>query len=270
LDDPKFRISKVVMRAIVNMLEKVATSPFSLLGALFGGGGEELGWQDFTAGSAALTADDTKKLDSLVKGLAARPALQLEISGSIEPDGDHQGLQRAALDREIRERIWMKLRKTEQATNSVDQIILTPDERAHWVKKIYAEAVAVGKITPALIAANTNLAAYAAQVLPRKAIAGKGATQLIQAKKSAVKNQSAAGTTYQTKLVPPPDPMEAVLLATFNISQNDLEVLASNRAKAVQACILQTGKVEASRLFLKAGAAEGVRSDGCRVYLQFR
>jgi hypothetical protein len=270
LSKPDFHISKVVWRAIENILVKVATSPFSLLGALFGGGGEELGWQDFALGNAVLTADDTKKLDSLVKGLDARPALQLEIAGSVEPDGDREGLQRVALDREIRTRVWMKLRKAEQATNSVDQVVLSADERANGLKKIYAEAEAAGKITPELIAANTNLAAYAAQVLPRKAIASKGATQLMQAEKGAVKNQSDAGTTYQTKLVPTPDPMEAVLLATFTISQNDLETLAASRAKAVQAYILQTGKVEASRLFLKAGAAEGVRSDGSRVYLQFR
>jgi hypothetical protein len=270
IDDPKLRIGKVVERAIMNILEKVATSPFSLLGALFGGGGEELGWQDFTAGSAELTAVDKQKLDSLVKGLFARPALQLEISGSVEPDGDREGLQRAALDRELRTRVWMKLRKAEQATNSVDQIVLTPDERAHWVKKIYAEAEAAGKITPELIAANTNLAAYAAAVLPRRMVIEKGATQLMQYEKSAVKNYSAAETSYQTKLVPPPDPMEALLLAISPVGQNDLETLATSRAKAVQAYLLQTGKVEASRLFLKAGAAEGVRSDGSRVYLQFR
>jgi hypothetical protein len=270
IDDPKFRIGKVVTRAIVNILEKVATSPFSLLGALFGGGGEELGWQDFAAGSAVLTADDTKKLDSLVKGLYARPALGLEISGSIDPDGDREGLQRAALDREIRTRVWMKLLKAEQATNSVEQLVLTPDDRARYVKKIYAEAEAAGKITPALIAANTNLAAYAAQVLPRKLAVKKGATQLMQPKKSAVKNQSAAGTGYQTKLVPPPGPMEAVLLATFPVSQDDLETLAANRAKTVQAYLLQTGKVEASRLFLKESQAGGLRGDGSRVYLQFR
>jgi len=58
LDDPKFRIGKVVMRVIVNILEKVATSPFSLLGAAFGGGGEELGYEDFSPGSAELTAAD--------------------------------------------------------------------------------------------------------------------------------------------------------------------------------------------------------------------
>jgi hypothetical protein len=268
-DDPKFRIGKVVERAVVNILEKVATSPFSLLGALFGGGGEELGYQDFTAGGAELTAPDKQKLDSLAKGLYARPALQLEISGSVEPEGDREGLQRAALDREIRTRLWMKLRKAEQATNSVDQIALTPDDREHYIRKLYAEAEAEGKITPQLIAANTNLAAYAAQVLPRKVIAEKQATQLMHSKKSAVKSQS-AGAAYQTKLVPPPDPMEAVLLATFPIGQNDLEALAANRAKAVQAYLLQMGKVEASRLFLKTGAAESVRSDGSRVYLQFR
>ena len=91
LDDPKFRIHKVVERAIVNILEKVATSPFSLLGALFGGGGgEELGYQDFAPGSADLTAADQQKLDSLAKALYARPALQLEISGSVNPDADQR------------------------------------------------------------------------------------------------------------------------------------------------------------------------------------
>ena len=269
LDDPKFRIGKVVQRAIVNILEKVATSPFSLLGSLFGGGGEELGYQDFAVGSAELTADDTKKLDSLAKGLFNRPGLNLEISGSIDSDGDREGLQRAALDREIRQRVWMKLRKAEQATNSVDQIVLAPDDRARWVKKIYGEAVAAGKITPELIAANTNLAAYAAKVLPHKLTANKQASQLMHFENGAAK-EKAARAAYQTKLVPPPDPMEAVLLATYPVSQGDFEMLAASRAKAVQAYLLQAGKVEAARLFLKQSDSGGLRNDGSRVYLQFR
>lgn len=166
LDDPKFRIGKVVVRVIVNILEKVATSPFSLLGAAFGGGGEEMSYQDFTPGSAELSPVGRQKLDSLAKGLYARPALQLEISGSVDLEADREGLQRAALDHEIRTRLWQKLRDSQRATNSVDQIALSPDDRADWINKIYAEALANGRITPALIAANTNLAAYAAQVLP--------------------------------------------------------------------------------------------------------
>ncbi|MGH7976406.1 MAG: DUF748 domain-containing protein [Limisphaerales bacterium] len=269
LDDPKFHIGKVVTRAIVNILEKVATSPFALLGAAFGGGGEELSYQDFAPGGTNLTVDDTKKLDVLAKALFERPGLNLEISGSIDPDGDREGLQRIALDREIREKVWMKLRKSERATNSVEQISISPDERASWIKKLYGEAVANGKITPQLIAANTNLAAYVADVLPKKQIF-KGATLLVNATKNKTKQTSAAASAYKTKLVPPPDPMEALLLATFPVSKNDLKVLADNRAKTVQDYFLQTGKVAASRLFLKEGKVESLRSDGSRVYLQLQ
>ncbi|HEY5042514.1 MAG TPA: DUF748 domain-containing protein [Verrucomicrobiae bacterium] len=268
LDDPKFRIGKVVQRAIVNILEKVATSPFSLLGAAFGGGGEELGYQDFAPGSAELTADDRKKLDTLAKGLYERPALNLEIAGSVNPDGDREGLQRAALDRQIRTRVWMKLRKPEQATNPVDQIVLTPDERAHWVKKLYDEALADKKITPELIAANTNLAAFAAQVLPRRITAEKGAPLLMRLHLSK-KPETSPTAVYQTKLVPPPGPMEAVLLATCPVVQGDLETLAAARAKTVADYFLQNGKVAVARLFLTAKGGS-VRSDGSRVYLQFR
>ena len=269
LDDPKFRIGKVVTRVIVNILEKVATSPFSLLGAVFGGGGEELGYQDFAPGSAELTSADKAKLASLAKGMYERPALGLEIVGSIDPAGDREGLQRAALDREIRMRLWTKLRKSEQATNSVAQVVLTTETRASWVKKIYAEALADKKITSELIAANTNLAAYAAKVLPHKLTAEKGATKLRQFTKTPAKS-SAAVSTFQTKLVPPPDPMEAVLLSTFSVNETDLETLVTDRVKAVQAYLLQSGKVEASRLFLKRDQVDGLRRNGSRVYLQFR
>jgi hypothetical protein len=264
LDDPKFRIGKVVQRAVLNILEKVATSPFSLLGALFGGGGEELGYQEFAPGNAALTADDTKKLDSLLKGLYARPALNLEIAGSIDPEGDREGLQRAALDHEIRTRLWQKFHKAEQATNTVDAIVLTPEARAKWVKRIYAEAQADGKITPELLAANSNLVAYAAQVLPRKDAFEKGATKL---KRGGGAPKSAAEAGYRTHLVPLPDPTEAVLLATFPVGDADFATLAASRAQAVEDYLLASGKVTAARLFLKQGE---LRRDGSKVVLSFR
>ena len=264
LDDPKFRISKVVWGALENILVKVATSPFSLLGAAFGGGGEELGQQDFTPGSAALSNDDTNRLNTLLKALAARPALNLEIAGSVDTDGDREGLQRAALDREIRTRVWQNLRKSEQATNNAGTLALAPDERAKWVKKLYAEALANGKITPQLVAANSNLVAYAAQVLPRKIIFEKGATKLMS---SGTTRPTKLVTAYQSKLVPLPDPTEAVLLVTFAVNAGDLETLAANRAKAVQNYLLASGKVTAARLFLKQGES---RHDGSKVVLSFR
>jgi hypothetical protein len=272
LDDPKFRISKVVWGVIENILVKVATSPFSLLGALFGGGGEELGQQDFALGSAELTAVDKARLDSLLKGLYARPALNLEIAGSVDPDGDREGWQRAALNKEIRTRLWAKFRQEEQATNSVDAIVLTPEARAKWVERLYTEAVADGKITPQLIAANSNLVAYAAQALPHEIVSEKGATKLMNSGQAsgspaAAEATAKSGNAYQTKLVPPPEPDEAVLLATIPVSDADLETLAASRAKAVQDYLLASGKVTAARLFLKQGE---LRRDGSKVFLSFR
>ena len=64
--------------------------------------------------------------------------------------------------------------------------------------------------------------------------------------------------------------MEVLLLAAIPISDSDLEALAAERAKAVRAYILQSGKVEATRLFLTENQTGGVRADGSRAYLQFQ
>jgi hypothetical protein len=267
LDDPRFRIGKVVLRVIVNILEKVATSPFSLLGAAFGGGGEELSYQDFAPGSTELSAEDRQKLDQLGKALFERPGLQLEISGSVAPDADREGLQRAALDHEIRTRIWQKLRDSERATNSVDQIALTPEVRADWISTIYADALNDGRITPELIAANTNLAYYIAKSLPPQTEIHKNGALLVV---NATSQKPDTNTpVYRTNLVPTPSPMEAVLLVTYTIGPGDLETLAFNRAEAVQFYLSRTTKIEATRLFLTTKGAT-LRTDGSRAYLQFR
>jgi hypothetical protein len=272
LDDPKLRIGKVVEHAIVNILEKVATSPFSLLGAMFGGGGEELGYQDFAPGSTDLSSDNTNKLNSLVRGLYARPALQLAIAGSVDPASDRDGLQRVALEKQLRTLKWQSLGKADHDTTTPDQIVLTPDERTSLVKKLFGQAQADGKITPAIIAANTNLAAAVAQISARKPETKKGATLLMQTTPVSTPDTSTNATAVpaQSKLAPPADPMEVLLLATIPVSDDDLQTLATGRAKAVRAYILQTGKVEDARLFLTENQTGSVRSDGSRVYLQFQ
>ena len=271
LDDPKFRVGKVVVHVLMNILEKAATSPFSLLGAVFGGGGEELSYQDFAPGSAVLLPSNEQKLDSLVKGLYERPGLQLEIAGSIDPDADRDGLRRASLDKQIRTREWMSLGKSERAATTPDQITLTPKEHAAWVKKLYGEALDKGIINAAFITANTNLAALAAQIPSRSGNIEKGATILMKGLPATTpKSSLTAGVSHQAKPAAPADPMEALLLAAIPVSDGDFEVLASDRTKAVRAYILQTGKVEAARLFLTENQTGGVRSDGSRAYLQFR
>ena len=68
LDDPKFRVGPIIWGVVVNLIEKAATSPFSLLGAAFGGGDELSFVADFPPGQAAVPDSQTNKLEILAKG----------------------------------------------------------------------------------------------------------------------------------------------------------------------------------------------------------
>ncbi|RJP20620.1 MAG: DUF748 domain-containing protein [Deltaproteobacteria bacterium] len=91
IDDPKFSIWGIVWKIVGNLLIKAATSPFALLGAIFGGG-EELSYLEFGPGSSAIPAPGAAKLSNLVKVLTERPALTLEIEGHVDLDRDKEGL----------------------------------------------------------------------------------------------------------------------------------------------------------------------------------
>jgi hypothetical protein len=67
-DDPQFSVWGLVGQTFKNLILKVATSPFSLLGAL-AGGGEELQFVDFAPGLTTLDAGQTNKLMKLAEAL---------------------------------------------------------------------------------------------------------------------------------------------------------------------------------------------------------
>jgi len=59
---------------------------------------------EFAPGSAALSADEEKKLGTLAKALDDRPGLKLDVSGRIDPGADRDGLKQAAVDARSRPR----------------------------------------------------------------------------------------------------------------------------------------------------------------------
>jgi len=139
LDDPNFKLSRVLLRVLTNTLTKVAVSPFSLVGGLFGGGGEELGWLDFPAGSAVLDEIGIQKLATLAKALQARPALRLGISGTYAPDGDGAGLRRERLEQRLRTAAKLARRINESTTPGQEEAGLSPQERVAALERLYAE-----------------------------------------------------------------------------------------------------------------------------------
>lgn len=81
LDDPKFRLLPVVLKTLLNVIVKAATSPFDALGAMMGGGAD-LGRVEFAAGESALAPAAVANLDKVVKALADRPALKIGVRGA--------------------------------------------------------------------------------------------------------------------------------------------------------------------------------------------
>jgi hypothetical protein len=129
LDDPEFRLGRVIWRTVLNVLVKVATSPFSALAALVGGGQADLSLVEFAPGAATLDEAARKRIDLLVKSLAERPALALELEGSADPGADGLALRRAELDRLLR-RAKAAAQKPPAAE---DGVAVAADERAHWL-----------------------------------------------------------------------------------------------------------------------------------------
>ncbi len=142
LDDPQFSVGGIIVRVIVNTSAKAATAPFKLLASAVGGG-EDLSHVDFAPGSAAL--DDTAKsnIATLVKALADRPALKMDIVGRADPQADEAGLRQAWVDGKIRAaKAKAGGKRGKQADGDSD---LTDADRAKYLEDVYDDTRIKGK-----------------------------------------------------------------------------------------------------------------------------
>jgi hypothetical protein len=137
IDDPKFRIGKVIWKILGNLIAKAATAPFALLGRLLGGKGEEFSSVDFADGRDVLDEAARKKLDALGKALRDRPGLKLEATGRFSGDADLEGLRRALFERKVKAQKLADLVKRGEAPGSVDDVAVTEAEWAEYLKRAY-------------------------------------------------------------------------------------------------------------------------------------
>jgi uncharacterized protein involved in outer membrane biogenesis len=135
-DDPDFHVGKIIIRTIVNILEKAATSPFALLEALYPGS-TELSFIGFEPGRSSLSEEGKKKLDKVVRILTDRTALNLELSGYVDASGDKTGLNEYMLERRLKElKLKDILRKGRQAPG-VDDTVIDPKEYSGYLARAY-------------------------------------------------------------------------------------------------------------------------------------
>ena len=114
LDDPQFSYGKIVWKAIVNVLTKLVTAPFRVLGKLLGVSAEKLENVVFDPGSNILLPPEQEKLKTLAEAMAKRPALTLTIEPGYDPETDRHALQEQAMRREVAAGIGLKLAPDEE------------------------------------------------------------------------------------------------------------------------------------------------------------
>ncbi|HMK52952.1 MAG TPA: DUF748 domain-containing protein [Thermodesulfobacteriota bacterium] len=138
LDDPKFSIWGIILKILVNLISKAATSPFSLLGAAFGGG-EELSYVEFDYGRTNISEANAKKLETVVKALHDRPSLKMDIEGYVDMERDKDGLKQYLFDNKVKAQKLKEMVKKGQPTIPVDDVKIEKQEYEKYLKMAYKE-----------------------------------------------------------------------------------------------------------------------------------
>jgi hypothetical protein len=239
LDDPDFRLSRVIWRAVLNVLGKVAVAPFTAIAGLVGGGPDaKLDAIDFAAGSSTLDEASLGKLDQISKALQDRPALKLEVEGVTDASTDGAALGREAVRALAAREKWLQSRPEKGAAPPTD-LVIADEEYPRYLKAAYESAL---RQQPALVSTASAQAAPAAQSPPPAPQRGNGP--------------------------PTPEEMEALLLERVDVG-TALRNLSSERAAAVREQLV-TREIDQARLFLAEGEGEGKESSGPGVRLKLK
>jgi uncharacterized protein involved in outer membrane biogenesis len=158
LDDPQFSYSKIVWKAFVNVLGKIVTAPFRLLGKLFGGDSDKLGSITFAPGSADISPEQQEKLNSLTKALEKRPALLLTILPTYDAQADKVALQEQHTRLEVLKEMEVDIKAGERpgpvdvanvkAQIAIDNLLKDRKGEARGIKAIEAVKNAFRKSKP--------------------------------------------------------------------------------------------------------------------------
>lgn len=281
LDDPQFRVGPLVLKAVVNILVKAAASPFKLLGALVGSK-DDLSFIVFDPGSAQAPQAELDKIGKLVDALVKRPALSLEIEGAIDPQADRDALARRKLAEEIKARRLQELAARGRTPPSAEPFAVEPADYDRLLTALLFEKF--GTNVAAVLATNpivqaprppdpaagdhgTNAPAPGIASRPGDRPSAQPALRRSWVRRTLGKLGLASRSDSPRRKLPPaarkmsktdaaaigqltPETMETLIASTIEVGPQELRGLLDARARWVQEQLLQSGKIQADRLFL--------------------
>lgn len=307
LADPQFDIGKVVGQVFSNLFAKAATSPFALLGSMFGGGGEELGQQEFLPGGVTLTEESRARLEVVRRALTERPALMLEIEAGYDREADAEGFKRRMLAELIRAEIGL-----DDAAGAESERELTGEERERGLRQLFVKRFPSGvtwasNVDERAAAESTQASAppgaepaareeeerrgffrktwdIATLKGPRDWISGRSRREEEQrraeAERLAVEQRAAAERAALASrepaqagpggALPSLEEMERVVLASLAVEGGELAALATERAERVRDVLLADGTIDASRVTILDSPGDEPKVKGPRAMLHLR
>lgn len=280
LDDPSFQIGGVVMQVIRSLITKAATSPFTLIGAMFGGGSrssEDLSFQEFTPGSAELAANATGKLDVVARALRERPALRLAVMGNTDPAADLAALKEQELEHRIRTSIWEDVRKVDPTIDTPDKITVSVGAANRVIGLLYQdafmhsmpEAPSVPSATPTEAPRKRMfLFRWFTRNKPEPAPTPTPPPALRPGPSPAVGTGLAAAAAPTPVVLPSVDEMRRRLLDAVPVGDQELQKLSLDRANEVRKYMMSRGQVSPDRI--EVVAREGALKPSRRVILQLQ
>lgn len=224
MNDPSFSVSGIIWTALKNIIVKAATSPFKLLAGLVGGGSEDLGSVEFSAGTSRLNAGNQKKLRELALALTKRPQLILTVAGSAGADADDAALQmqhvlqliaaqRKMPTSELQPETLLNVKANRNALSNLNARLKLPSE---------------SKRKDTLAAAHPDL-----------------------------KGDALMSRVYRNMLHD--------VAARQTITKQDLLALADQRALAIKQFLVETAKLNYSRIRMREAAADDLRGRVCNL-----
>ena len=221
IDDPQFRIGPLIWKAFVNLIVKVATAPFALLGNLFGGG-EHMNVVEFAAGSAELDKPSQEQLATIAKSLKERPQLKLDVPIVYAKNIDAPKMAAARLNAELLARVAGTRQGKKHPQSAGEEALVDPEK--HYRLLVEQFRATLGKDAP----------------LPASA--------------QAVENAKRKETPPYDQAI---NDLAAALIAKIDVPEGDLVALGKDRARAIQDALLSDGQIEPGRVFAVGFHAQG-------------
>jgi uncharacterized protein involved in outer membrane biogenesis len=271
IDDPTFKIGPIIWKLVVGLITKIVTAPFALLGSLFGGG-PQLAYIDFPAGSAALSDSEAKKLPQLAKALVERPQVKLDIPLHTISVTDDEALERAALEQALAADATTQGGKHKAARAGSGAAPASP--RLAALAALYREKFQADPEYPAGLGGAAGAGAGGAASNPE---AGKPevATPDVSKPEAAAAGGSPPGAAKAPAAAQDVDAahiawLEQELMQQYKPTRDQRDGLGRARAEAAQAALLANQELPPERVFLTERESGGGGDGQVRMELKLQ